>query len=521
MNEILKNWIEIKLERICSRITKGGTPTTYGYAFQKEGINFIKVENLNKGAVDLRSISDFISQEAHDFQKKSQLQEGDLLFSIAGTIGETCIVRKEVLPANTNQALAIIQGFDRVLLPNFLKFQLDSFVARKVTSKARGGAMNNVSLGDLKNLDVLIPPKPEQRAIVAKIEQLFSELDNGIANLKTAKDKLEIYRQAVLKKAFEGELTKEWREEQSDLPTADELLEEIKEERLKHYENQLTEWEETVVKWEVNGKHGKRPSKPKKFKPIRKWSDDEIKSLDSIPNEWKWVRIVETVFDTNDDIVDGPFGSNLKNSDFSEDGTVPVIGISNIDEGFKTKIRYVTEEKFQTISRSAVYPGNIIVAKIGSSYGKTGIYPEWMPVGLIPANLLRIKPSDFYHRELMVLYLQSLVFKRKLDRIMKSTAQPAFNVSAFKDLAIPFMSKGEQLQLKNEIESRLSVCDNILANIEEGLEKSEALRQSILKKAFEGKLLSEEELEACRKVPDWEPAEKLLERIKNQKEVTA
>src|SRR5690554_3848867 len=135
MNEILKNWIEIKLERICSRITKGGTPTTYGYAFQKEGINFIKVENLNKGAVDLRSISDFISQEAHDFQKKSQLQEGDLLFSIAGTIGETCIVKKEVLPANTNQALAIIQGFDRVLLPNFLKFQLDSFVARKVTSK--------------------------------------------------------------------------------------------------------------------------------------------------------------------------------------------------------------------------------------------------------------------------------------------------------------------------------------------------------------------------------------------------
>jgi type I restriction enzyme S subunit len=100
---------------------------------------------------------------------------------------------------------------------------------------------------------------------------------------------------------------------------------------------------------------------------------------------------------------------------------------------------------------------------------------------------------------------------------MKSTAQPAYNVSAFKDLAIPFMTKREQLQLKNEIESRLSVCDNILANIEEGLEKSEALRQSILKLAFEGKLLSEKELEACRKEPDWEPAEALLERIKKEK----
>jgi len=86
-----------------------------------------------------------------------------------------------------------------------------------------------------------------------------------------------------------------------------------------------------------------------------------------------------------------------------------------------------------------------------------------------------------------------------------------------KKLEILIPPKDEQTVILSEIESRLSVCDNILANIEEGLEKSEALRQSILKQAFEGKLLSEEELEACRKEPDWEPAEKLLARIKNTK----
>jgi len=79
----------------------------------------------------------------------------------------------------------------------------------------------------------------------------------------------------------------------------------------------------------------------------------------------------------------------------------------------------------------------------------------------------------------------------------------------------------EQNQIVQEIETRLSICDNIQAGINRDLEKAEVLRQSILKKAFEGKLLSEEELEACRREPDWEPAEKLLERIKKSKEEDA
>jgi type I restriction enzyme S subunit len=78
----------------------------------------------------------------------------------------------------------------------------------------------------------------------------------------------------------------------------------------------------------------------------------------------------------------------------------------------------------------------------------------------------------------------------------------------------------EQTQIVQEIETRLSVCDNAIANIEESLIKAEALRQSILKKAFAGKLLTNTELQACRQEPDWEPAAKLLERIKHDKKST-
>lgn len=434
MNEVLKNWIEIKLEKICSRITKGGTPTTYGYAFQKEGINFIKVENLNKGTVDLRSISDFISQEAHDFQKKSQLQEGDLLFSIAGTIGETCIVKKEILPANTNQALAIIQGFHKVLTPNFLKFQLDSFVARKVTSKARGGAMNNVSLGDLKNLDVLIPPVPEQRAIVAKIEQLFSELDNGIANLKAAKDKLEIYRQAVLKKAFEGELTKEWR---------------IKQKK--------------EIKLEFIG-----------FGDLCKFTQGiQV----PIPNQSEVQKKGQVRF--------------LRIIDFTQ-GNEPPRFIDNPGERYLVNSSDIALVRYGTV-------GFVCTGKEGA----------------IANNLFKVAPDERLINPYLIHFLNSHLFKSHLKP--KGATMQALSFGLIKPIPIPVFEIDEQKQIVQEIESRLSVCDNIFANIEEGLEKSEALRQSILKQAFEGKLLSEEELESCKQEPDWEPAEKLLERIKNRK----
>jgi len=162
--DIPKYWEVERLGFIAHLITKGSTPTTYGFEFQGEGIRFVKIENVKGGRIVRERIKEFISEEAHQTQSRSQLNSKDILFSIAGTIGETCVVQDEDLPANTNQALAIIRGTKTVFQPEFLKIQLDSFVANAIKDKARGGAMNNVSLGDLKELIVLIPPLNEQNA---------------------------------------------------------------------------------------------------------------------------------------------------------------------------------------------------------------------------------------------------------------------------------------------------------------------------------------------------------------------
>ena len=201
-----KGWEESLLGDISSKITKGSTPTTYGFKYQNEGINFIKIENVIDGKIDKKSIYQFISEEAHENQKRSQLHDGDVLFSIAGTIGETCLITKDLLPANTNQAFAIISGFNQVLDPNFLRKQLDSFMSRKLKDKARGGAMNNVSLTDLKNLKVVIPEMQIQHQVVKEIESRLSVCNKVEESVSESLEKAEALRQSILKKAFEGNL---------------------------------------------------------------------------------------------------------------------------------------------------------------------------------------------------------------------------------------------------------------------------------------------------------------------------
>ena len=121
--------------------------------------------------------------------------------------------------------------------------------------------MNNVSLGDLKVLEAVLPPLNEQHRIVAKIEELFSEIDKGVESLQTAKAQLQVYRQALLKHAFEGKLTAQWRADNPDkVVPAVQLLAQIKQAREERYQQQLDEWKTAVEKWEFGGKEGRKPT---------------------------------------------------------------------------------------------------------------------------------------------------------------------------------------------------------------------------------------------------------------------
>lgn len=199
-------WQNEKLGSLATQITKGTTPTTAGFQYQPEGVPFIKVENIIDGQVALKSVTQFISPEAHSSLKRSQFQVGDVLFSIAGTIGKTALVDESNVPANTNQAVAIIRGVTGCFIPSFLKLQLQEAARRIQVDHARGGAMNNVSLADLKGVTVSVPPLAEQKVIADKLDTLLAQVENTKARLERIPQILKCFRQSVLAAAASGRL---------------------------------------------------------------------------------------------------------------------------------------------------------------------------------------------------------------------------------------------------------------------------------------------------------------------------
>jgi type I restriction enzyme S subunit len=204
--EIPDGWIRMPLGQIAERVTKGTTPTSYGHAFTSSGIAFIKVENLRDGRIVRESITSYISDGTNQTQARSVLREGDILFSIAGTIGRTAIIRGEDLPANTNQALSIVRGTGHLLIPEYLVIALQSAVQDAAADAARGSGMNNISLGDVRGFDVAVPPRPEQYEIVRRVDQLLKLSNELRERIDTIERVVARSSEAVLAKAFLGEL---------------------------------------------------------------------------------------------------------------------------------------------------------------------------------------------------------------------------------------------------------------------------------------------------------------------------
>lgn len=164
-------WPMVDVRSVSERITKGTTPTTGGHSYQTEGVTFLKVESIAEDGSLISSKLAFISEECHAEQLRSQLKSGDVLFSIAGALGRVALVPPEVLPANTNQALSIITPNQEKIFSEYLAHALrtPSILAQAERQKT-GVAQYNLSLQQVGDLTLPLPPLDKQQSIVAEIE---------------------------------------------------------------------------------------------------------------------------------------------------------------------------------------------------------------------------------------------------------------------------------------------------------------------------------------------------------------
>lgn len=163
----------VRLSEIAELITKGTTPTTLGYNFQEDGVNFLKIECFSEDGTYIKEKTAHISEECHEKLKRSKLRTGDILFSIAGAIGRVAVVTEEMLPANTNQALAIIRATrDDIYLPYIKLILTSQIVKAQFERKKQGVAQLNISLKDINELEIPLPEKSKQIECASLLEKI-------------------------------------------------------------------------------------------------------------------------------------------------------------------------------------------------------------------------------------------------------------------------------------------------------------------------------------------------------------
>jgi len=509
-----EDWVECILDDLLVFMTNGSSAKQFE---EEVGLPISRIETIWDEKIDFNRVK-YVKESEPEFIEKYRIIKNDILLSHINSdshLGKTAIFKDD--------KKFFIHGINLLKLRPSPQINADLLLHQFRFKKIKGDfiaaaqrAVNQSSINQrkLKAFEFILPSLAEQRAIVAKIEALFSDLDKGIADLKTAQAQLKVYRQAVLKKAFEGELTKEWREQQTDLPTADEFLEQIKEERQKHYEQQIENWKEALKAWEENGKEGKKPGKPKKLK----YFDISVDVYGKLPESYKQF----TWFSLGNLFIESPQNGLYEPASKYGSGT-SIIRIDSFYDG-----HILNNEEFKRvelsksdIKRYSLNENEILVNRVNSIeyLGKCGLVKQLNETTVFESNIMRLKIlNSCINSQYITLFLSSVLGEREIRGFAKHAVnQASINQTDVSLTPIPICTLEEQEQVVKEVSTCLSVCEKVEESITVSLVKAKALRQSILKKAFEGTLLSEEEIAACKAAPDYEPASVLLEKIKAEK----
>lgn len=487
-----------------------------GVTYKKEQSSLIPQEGylpvLRANNINLElEFDDFVYVDKALIASDQLIKSGDIVFAMSS--GSKKHVGKSALAkADFDGGFGAFCGVLRPVTGVNSKFLAYHFTDRAfrhyIEAVSKGTNINNLKQEHLLEYQISVPPINEQHRIVAKIEALFSELDKGIEALKTAREQLKVYRQAVLKHAFEGKLTAQWRaENKGKLESPDQLLARIQQEREARYQQQLKEWKAAVKAWEESGKAGKKPVKPRQSKQEKA----EIERPAALPNEWGWLSVGEL----NTEIFDGPFGSNLKSSDYVDAG-VRVIRLENIGylEFIEEKHSYVTEEKYSSLEKHTVRSGDLIFSSFITEGIRVAVLPESIDRAINKADCFCVRlHGQAMRNDYLAAYLSTRSAYKQVESEIHGIGRPRINTTQLKGFCVPVCGLVEQDEIMAKIEDALSLIEYLESGIDEEVIRTETLRQSILKKAFSGQLVPQD--------PNDEPAAVLLERILAEKAAQA
>jgi type I restriction enzyme S subunit len=480
-----RGWTWVRIGDIAAKINPGFPSGKHNK--EGRGIPHLRPMNISpKGEIDLTETK-YVEVSDYD-----HLREGDILFNNTNSpalLGKTTYIRKDTNWAYSNH-MTRIRLLDKIQVePAWVAYGLHhlfetGFFRMHCRHHVNQASINTTFLTERVSLP--LPPLSEQKRIVEKVEELLSQLDAGVAELNRVQANLARYKASVLKAACEGRLVPSEAElaraEERDYETGEELLQRILAERKK-------KWEE-----EQRAK-GKGPSKMK----YKEAEAADIEDLPELPEGWIWATMAQI-----GELARGKSKHRPRNDPKLYGGDYPFVQTGEIRQAEGIITTYTNTYNDFGLAQSRLWPKGTLCITIAANIADTAIlgfdscFPDSI-VGFIGDENVILKFIEYYVR----------TAKEDLDRYAPATAQKNINLTVLEGLAIPLPPLSEQERIVNELECKLSLVSGLENAIGANLIRSERLRQAILKRAFEGKLVPQD--------AEDEPASKLLDQIGTQR----
>ncbi len=425
------NWASVPGAALFRFITSGSRGWAKHYA--EKGSTFIRVGNLNRNSIDLDLDEvQFVEPPKGAEGERTRVRPGDLLISITADIGMVAVAAEGLGAAFVNQHVAIARP-KKDIESRYLAWFIasESNGQKQLQALQRGATKLGLGLDDIRSLLFPLPGITTQRRIVAKLEELFSELDAGVAALCRAQRRLARYRQALLQAAVTGELTREWREQQ----TRDIKLGKLE-----------SEW----------------------------------------PSGWRQVSVEQLAVQVD-------YGSSAKTQQGVSG--VPVIRMGNIQDGriVMDDVKTLPSDHPE-FPKLLLQPGDLLFNRTNSAelVGKSAVFRGKQPTSFA-SYLIRVRLNESCIPEWLAVFINSSFGRRWVASVAsQQVGQANVNGSKLRALEVPLPTIQEQEAILAELDRRLSAADALEATLQASLRRTERLRQSILERAFRGELVPQD-----------------------------
>lgn len=431
----------------------------------RRGIIHIRPMNISrKGEVELDDVR-YIAPE-YDSRR---LLSGDVLFNNTNSpalVGKTAFVDKKGADLAYSNHMTCLRG-PRGVSPKFVSLQLHylwscGYFLHRCVKHVNQASVSSTELG--KSVPLVVPPISYQNRVVAKVEELFSELDKSVESLRSAQEQLQVYRQALLKSAFEGALTAEWRRgNASRLRSSKDIFKLIRDVRSAN-------------------KDRIKSARAKKFNESAFNESDVSIPLRELPNGWAWVQIGH--------ISTGPsYGTSIKSQ---PQGDCPVLRMGNIQScEFDFGDLVFTSDK-EEIQKYLLAKGDVLFNRTNSPelVGKTAIFELNTPC-IFAGYLVRVNHlPQLVDPHYLNFYLNSPVAKFQGNKVKTDGVnQSNINAEKLSKYPFPYCSIEEQREIVERLKSEMSGIKHLDETLTLEIRRAESLRQTILKRAFQGDLV--------------------------------